>query len=136
MAPQTLQTLRQLHDLIGTSLSTIEKAYSNASVAYPSLDDVYDPTSQEEKLLFHPEVANASSLLVSAAEQIIASIKPPQITLSDNLMAYQLPAAIAYAERLNVVEALNKAGSNGMHLSELAAITGSSESKLGKNVAA
>lgn len=124
--------LHQLHTLIGTSLSTIERVYAQADTAYPSLDDVYQAASPGEQLLFHPEVAHASALIISAAEQIIASVKSPQISLCDSLMAYQLPAAIAYAERLNVVEALNDASPSGMHLSELANITGSPEGRLGR----
>ncbi|KAF5387589.1 hypothetical protein D9757_006615 [Collybiopsis confluens] len=118
-----------LHTLIGESLSTIEEVYCKANANYPSLDDV-DTPAFSERLLFNSDVVNASLVIVSAAEQLIASIKHPQISLWDTLMAYQLPTALAYAERFNLVEVLNKAGPSGIHLHELAEITQSSEARL------
>lgn len=126
-----IPVLRQLYDIIGTSLSTIESVYSDAKETYPSLDSAYSPNSAAEKLVFHPDVAKATSLLASAAEQLTVSLKPPYTSLCDAAMAYHLPACLAYVERLNIVEALNTSGPKGMSVIELADMSGTNAVKLG-----
>lgn len=126
-----IPALRLLYDIIGTSLSTIETVYSDAKEMYPYLDDIYVYDSPAEQLLYHAEVAKAASLITAAAEQMMASLKPPYNALFDSVLVYQLPACIAYVERLNIVEALNTAGTSGVCLDDLARMIEGNPGKLG-----
>ncbi|KAF8510931.1 S-adenosyl-L-methionine-dependent methyltransferase [Hysterangium stoloniferum] len=126
----SIDILRQLHAVIGNALSILDTTFSNAQVTYPSIDDVYAPSSLSEQLTTSPEVVEASNLIVAAAEQLIANVKLPYLSLYDAMMAYHIPSALSFIERKNVVEILAKTGPDGMHVDCVAEETGVESKKL------
>lgn len=127
----SIQSLQQLYSLIGESLKTLEGVFSDSQHTFPSLDEVYDPKDPSEALLLDPRVIEASNVIVSAAEQLTATVKLPYLSLCDAVMGYHLPASISFAEKANLVEILREAGEGGMHVDEIAAKAGTSVIKTG-----
>ena len=88
----TFASLKALHALIGDALDNIERIFvsdqvqNRAPLDFPSLDKPYDPLSPAEALLYHPTVAHAIKLIVSATGQLTATIQPPFPTITDAAM--------------------------------------------------
>ena len=70
------ETLLQLVDLIQTNVLRLTAAYNDAGLSVPLLDDAIQspPPSQED-------INQLTSLVVSAAAQLIATITPGKTTL-------------------------------------------------------
>ena len=69
--------LRQLLNILTNAIDTIEQEASNSNVAYPTVDDVFDPNSPSEQFATKSKVLEASSLGASAASQIFATLCGP-----------------------------------------------------------
>ena len=89
------ETLLQLVDLIQTNVVKLNAAYNNASLSVPSLDDATVSTAPPQE-----DINQLTSLVVSAAAQLIATITPGKTTLLETAMSvspgfvfprYQLP---------------------------------------------
>ncbi len=76
------ETLLQLVDLIQTNVVRLTAAYNDAGFPVPSLDDATQspPPPQED-------INQLTSLVVSAAAQLIATITPGKSTLLQNAMS-------------------------------------------------
>ena len=74
--PVMAEKLLQLVDLIQTNVMRLTAAYNHAGLPVPSLDDPtqYPPPPQED-------INQLTSLIISAAAQLIATITPGKITL-------------------------------------------------------
>lgn len=129
----TFDTLRQLHGLIGQSLETLEDLFSASQLEFPSLDGHFEAEDASEKLRLSDRAVEASNIIVAAAEQLIALVKLPYISLCDGVMAYHLPACLAFAEDANLVEILREAGPAGLHVNAIAAKIGIPSVKLGES---
>ena len=85
----TFASLKALHTLIGDALDDVERIFvsdrvlNRAPLDFPSPDKPYDSLSPAEALLFHPTVAHAAKLIVSATGQLAAAIQPPFLTIND-----------------------------------------------------
>ena len=75
--------LRQLADIISTSVDKIDTAFSAANLQYPSLNEPFNPTSPNEGLSMSPEVIQAATLAVAACAQLSATINVPALSLYD-----------------------------------------------------
>ena len=73
-----IQELRSLVDLITQSLDAIEHTTAARGAAFPSLHEPF--TRESDAIRSVPEGAAASNLLVSAAAQLIASVRHPGAT--------------------------------------------------------
>ena len=71
----TIQELRSLVGLISQSLDTIEHSTTAHSTTFPSLREPF--TQESEAIRSLPEVAGACNVLISAAGQLIASVRSP-----------------------------------------------------------
>ena len=71
----TVQELRSLVALISQSLDTIESTTIAHSATFPSLREPF--TQESEAVRSLPEVAGACNVLISAAAQLIASVRSP-----------------------------------------------------------
>jgi len=69
--------LRQLLSILTNAIDTIEQEVSKDNVAYPTVDDIFNPDSPSEQFAMKPKVLEASSLGASAASQIFATLCGP-----------------------------------------------------------
>ena len=71
-----------LANIISKNVDAIQKVYDQAGTTYPSLSAAtYDAESAGEKLISSPEVLQAAMLAVSAASQLVATLKLPGLTV-------------------------------------------------------
>ncbi len=81
MSDQVRASLEELHTLaklIKTSVDSIEKIFVAKGQQFPSLDGPLDP--QSEAVRMSAEVQQAGNILVAAASQLIATVRPPPVT--------------------------------------------------------
>ena len=83
MSPAKVSPLRQLADIISSSVDKIDAHFDNLGLDYPSLDISWDPTSPSELASMSPAVVQASMLIVSACGQLSATVHSPSLTLFD-----------------------------------------------------
>ncbi|KAF8585273.1 O-methyltransferase [Ramaria rubella] len=126
----TFRVLRRLHSIIGESLSQIESSFKAKSLDWPSLDQPHAP-GPEEAAASAPESVEATNKIVAAAEQLTATVRGAQFTLYDASMGYHLPACLSFAEKTHIVEILREAGSQGLHVKDIAKKSDQNELKLG-----
>lgn len=74
-------TLVLLAETILAATSRTENQLDAAGLAFPSLNDPFDPFDPTTPLLFHPDVAGNAALIYGAAEQLLASIRPPPLVV-------------------------------------------------------
>ena len=79
--------LRLLGDIISHSIDRIESQLAEASVNFPSINEPYDPTSKAEMALLNPAILHATSLIVAAATQLLATVRHPANTTIDDALA-------------------------------------------------
>ncbi|KAI0326179.1 S-adenosyl-L-methionine-dependent methyltransferase [Cubamyces sp. BRFM 1775] len=131
----SLATLRALHATIGNALQDIERIYTAKDLDYPSLDIPFyqsdvsaTDTSEEklkqadaEKLAADPKIMQASSLIVAACGQLVASVHHPFFTAAiEGVQLGEVTAALSVLEASHTVEILRDAGPQGLHINELA----------------
>jgi hypothetical protein len=149
-----ISDLRQLANIINSSVDAIDRLATEEGVAHPTIDTLYDPDSAGEKFVLHPEVLDAALLAISAASQLIATLKLPgsalyerasavcllvSLLLSDFLpfnfagsfSQFFLASALRITSEACVVEILRDAGQSGVHVKDIAAQTGKSASLIG-----
>ena len=71
--------LRALCDLIKSSVDSIEAALDSRSQTFPSPNEPF--SLQSEAARMSPDVLGPSSIIVSAAAQLIATVRLPILTL-------------------------------------------------------
>lgn len=74
-------TLIQLAETILEATSRIDSQFEAAGLKVPSLSEPFNPADPATPLLFHPNVAADVALVSGAAEQLIACIKPPPLSV-------------------------------------------------------
>ncbi|KAI0041475.1 hypothetical protein FA95DRAFT_1548706 [Auriscalpium vulgare] len=87
---------------------------------FPALDAPGDITSPSELLSAHPDVGNAISRIIAAAEQMAVTVRPPFLTLCDASMGYHLPSCLRFLEATHICELLRAAGPDGMSVTAIA----------------
>jgi hypothetical protein len=85
----SLKELHALADLIKTSVAAIEKTCLASQQAFPSPDLPFNP--QVEGIRMSPEVQQAGDILVAAASQLVAAVRPPPMTI----MMYSLQVCVS-----------------------------------------
>ncbi|KAF8515747.1 O-methyltransferase [Gautieria morchelliformis] len=127
----TFKHIRMLRTVLNDSLDTLEKLYKDQSLDFPSLDESYTD-NKAETFTSHPETIQAINVTVSAAYQLINTVRPPFSTLSDVAGAYHLPACLRVAEKFNLVEVLREAGPEGCHVDSISIQCGLEKAKLAR----
>ncbi|KAI0088859.1 S-adenosyl-L-methionine-dependent methyltransferase [Irpex rosettiformis] len=123
-----LQELRALATFINDSIDEIEQVCSKTGKEFPSL---HDPSGLEQEEIFAvPEVAKASNILVSAASQLVAAVRPPTVTFFCQASLFHIPSALGVAIKAHVPEILREAGPQGLRVKDIAAFTGINSDKL------
>ncbi|KAF8990766.1 O-methyltransferase [Cyathus striatus] len=124
--------LRLLGRLITSSIEQIEAQLEREGVTYPSLQGPFDPTSKAESALLHPDVLSASSLIIAAASQLIATVRHPAQTVIDNSAAFHLGTSLRAVIETNIVEIIRDGGSMGVHVDEVAKKTNTDPLKIAR----
>jgi hypothetical protein len=78
-----ISNLRQLVQIITENIDAIEQLAHEQGVAHPTIDDLYDPNDVRETFTLRPDVLHASMLAISAASQLVATLKLPGLMLLD-----------------------------------------------------
>lgn len=68
--------LTDLSKIIADGIAKIESAYTDHGTSYPTLDDPFAPPPFDDSALLE-----ASALVISAASQLVASLRPPGLSL-------------------------------------------------------
>jgi hypothetical protein len=79
--------LRLLAETILTAITSIESQFGAAGLEFPSLNDSFDPTHPTTGLLFHPDVVANTAIVSAAAGQLLATVRPPQVTMMETTIS-------------------------------------------------
>ena len=87
----TKSTLSLLRDIINNSIDVIESHLATKGATFPSLNDPFIPTSDAEAILLEPDVISATSHIIAAASQLVATVRhPAQTVIDDTLSVWQI----------------------------------------------
>ena len=98
--------LSALAGIISQSVQTLESAYSKKGLSFPSLDEPFKPGPLDDDL----EVGNTTRLIVAAAYQIIATVRPPSETIMLHAPAMYMSASLGVVDEANIADVLKDAG--------------------------
>ena len=98
--------LSALLSILTKSINTLESAYSEANLQYPSLDAPFAPTPLDG----NPELIQATRHAVAAAAQIIATIRVPIETVQEYSTSSYAAASLNLVVETNVANILKDAG--------------------------
>lgn len=127
----TLAELEDLHALIGSSISQIKYhlASTDDGHPFPSLNTPFSPASEIPRS--HPTVMDASLRIIAAAYQMIATVRPPGLSIMISSMQYYIPAAIKFAIDAHIPEIIREAGPDGAHVKDISYFNGADPQKIG-----
>lgn len=74
--PKSLSVLRSLHKIIGDGITVIEDAYTKEGISLPDLDNP-SPSAAPQG----PAFLDSTNLVIAAAYQLIANVRPPADSL-------------------------------------------------------
>ena len=84
MATQTKTSpLRRLANILSDAVTRIDEKYALADLEFPVLDKPFDEKDPAWRLLSDPDVVPLSSVIVAAADQLIASVRHPMQAVLD-----------------------------------------------------
>ncbi|KAK7014078.1 hypothetical protein VNI00_019427 [Paramarasmius palmivorus] len=126
----SLTPTRVLLELIQKNVEVLEKACAASGTDIPDLHLPFHPST--EAFRTNPDAAEASNVIVAAAQQLAATLAPPQVALYDVVGGAFKSAAIRVCIESNVTEILREAGPQGLHVDDIAKINGQDSRKLGK----
>lgn len=102
----TVVELRALANLINDSVEKIEAACKAGPKSYPLLDDSFTPDS--EAIRKDPTVAAEGDIIVAAATQLIAAVRPPSVSLTVHaLQVSMFPTRFRRVSKSPLVPSLN-----------------------------
>ena len=113
--------LLALANILVNGIITLESAYAKNGMAYPSLDDPYSPDSLDGDEVLE----NATRVIIGAAAQIIATVRPPVETLQESSLAMYTPVSLGLAADLGIADVLKAAGPAVRHILFPIALSGS-----------
>ncbi|KAJ6601633.1 O-methyltransferase [Mycena sp. CBHHK59/15] len=112
--------LRLLGELILKSIDSIESRLASEFTEFPTLFDPFDPAKKVEIILQEEEMLAATSHIVAAASQLVATVRPPAQSVVDNSLAFHLSSCMRAAVESNMVEIIREAGTQGIHADDVA----------------
>ncbi|KAG6915441.1 hypothetical protein DXG01_011471 [Tephrocybe rancida] len=122
--------IQQLSDLISSSVSALLKACQENNTPFP---DPNQPFTIESEAFRTSQVAvDATNIIAAAALQLAERMMPPRVSLINIASGHMKNAALRTALELNVTEVLREAGSQGLHVDEIAKICDVDGNKLGR----
>ncbi|EIN06898.1 O-methyltransferase [Punctularia strigosozonata HHB-11173 SS5] len=127
-----LATLRALSTLISSAVQDLEKVYNNASAPFPDLDEPFNPFNASEGVAREPGAVAASSVIVAAAGQLTALLRPPPLSLLSAALSMHLSSCLRAASTFNITEILREAGPQGLHARDIGAKASTSSDKIAR----
>ncbi|KAJ3769844.1 S-adenosyl-L-methionine-dependent methyltransferase [Lentinula raphanica] len=128
MSAKQSDPLQALLDILSTQTAILKSAYTTNNTTVPSLDSPFEPTSLESD----PAVAAARKLIVAAATQLIATVQSPVEYLQNGVSGMFDTLTLGFVIDVNVPEILKEAGTEGLHVKELASAAGVDSSYLAR----
>ncbi|KAI0057867.1 hypothetical protein BV25DRAFT_1841314 [Artomyces pyxidatus] len=107
--------LTALVNLISSSVQTLESAYSKEGLAFPSLDEPFRPGPLDKD----SAIVAATQVVVVAAHQLIATVRPPVDTVFEHGLSMYMAASLNVAVDVDVPDVLKEAGAQGLHVNEI-----------------
>lgn len=80
--------LSALSNILSSGIATIESAYAKNGATFPSLDEPFKPPPFAEDALLSQTIDH----VISAAAQLIMTVKPPQRTLVESSLSVSDPS--------------------------------------------
>ena len=99
--------LLALANILVNGILTLESVYAKNGMTYPSLDDPFSPGSLDGDEV----LANTTRVIIGAAAQIIATVRPPVETLQESALAMYTPVSLGLAVDSGIADVLKAAGS-------------------------
>lgn len=81
--PTKISPLRHLVNILSDAVARIDEKYASANLEFPTLDKPFDEKESACKMLSDPDVVPLSSVVVSAADQLIATARHPAQAILD-----------------------------------------------------
>ena len=78
-----ISPLRHLANIISDAVAQIDEKYASANLEFPTLDKSFNEKDPACLLLSDPDVLPLSSVIVAAADQLIASARHPMQAVLD-----------------------------------------------------
>ena len=78
-----ISPLRNLVNILSDAVTKVDQKYASAKLEFPALDRPFREEDPAWCLLSSPDVASLASIIVAAADQLIASARPPVQTILD-----------------------------------------------------
>ncbi|KZT58689.1 S-adenosyl-L-methionine-dependent methyltransferase [Calocera cornea HHB12733] len=113
------ETVLELAKLISDSAETINKACTENGTSVPSLDAPFDPRT--EAFRGHADVSIAVNTAISAAYQLIATLRPAPASIFQLATSFLHSSALRVAFEANVSRIIKEAGGKGLHIKDIAA---------------
>lgn len=82
-ASPKISPLRQLVNVLSDVVTRIDEKYASADLEFPALNKPFNEKDPACMLLSDPDVVPLSSVLVAAADQLVASARHPMQTVLD-----------------------------------------------------
>ena len=90
MSTTKISPLRRLVNILSDAVTRIDEKYASANLEFPSLGKSFDEKDPTCLLLSDPDVVPHSSVIVAAADQLIASARHPAQAILDIAQAVSI----------------------------------------------
>ncbi|KAF7363224.1 S-adenosyl-L-methionine-dependent methyltransferase [Mycena venus] len=124
-------SLIDLCTLISTSVATVDARCKALSGTYPDLNNPVN-SKESESLLHDSEIANATSIALAAASQLIASMQYPARSILDASYGWVVSAALGVVAESSTAEIIREAGPQGCHIDDIAKKNGMDPTKIAR----
>ncbi|KAJ3741587.1 S-adenosyl-L-methionine-dependent methyltransferase [Lentinula detonsa] len=128
MTTKQSDPLKALVDIISSQTAVLQSTYAQNNSEVPSLNTPFQPTALE----FDPNVTAARNLIIAAATQLIATVQSPIEFVANSMGGVYDTVTLGLVVDINVPEILKEAGTQGLHIDQLASATGVDSSYLSR----
>ncbi|KAJ7330390.1 O-methyltransferase [Mycena albidolilacea] len=124
-------SLIDLVTLISTSVAAVDARCKALSGTYPDLNNPVN-SKENEGLLQDNEIANATSIALAAAAQLIATMQYPSRSIIDASYAFVISTALGVVAESSTAEIIREAGPQGCHINDISKKNGVDPVKLAR----
>ncbi|KAK7055488.1 S-adenosyl-L-methionine-dependent methyltransferase [Favolaschia claudopus] len=124
-------TLLELSNLISSSIATVDARCKALSRTYPDLDNPAN-APEDENVVHDAEIAEAASIAIAAASQLIANLNSPARTMLETSLMCLVSAALGVVSASATAEIVREAGPQGAHINDIAKKNGMDPMKIAR----